>query len=414
MKKIIQFLILSLCVTVVAFAGTLPTNSPTVTFKTGTNGKVVDVVTNRGASNFTHAASGVLYDAAGNVITTSGGASGPAAAGTLTGNTLASNVTASSLLSAAGGSFGSAAYTASTSYPLAASANSASGPLVLNSSGQIPVLDAHLVTGITGSQVNGMLAVSGTPSAGAITFFNSASGVSSDPTNLYWDDPNNSFQVGSQVSQTNFPGTVASFTMGAASQGYTQMLLADPTAAGQACYVANANDSTNTTHYINICQNNSAGPAPANAYFTNAHAGVLYEVDSELDIGVGLVTPSNAVINMYVGSNVAPAVSITASGMVPAWSTTAVSGVAGNGALLMVNTSAVPVTVTLPASSANATVTMVDYAGTFATHNLTVNAPSGVKLNGTSGSPASMTVSTSWAKWICVYLDATIGYRCYN
>ena len=97
-----------------------------------------------------------------------------------------------------------------------------------------------------------------------------------------------------------------------------------------------------------------------------------------------------------------------------AWRVVAVSGVAASGGNYAVNTSSVAVTITLPASAANATVTLVDYAGTFGTHNLTVNAPSGVNLNGTSGSPASMTVSTNWAKWICVYLDSTIGYRCYN
>ena len=46
----------------------------------------------------------------------SGGASGAAAAGTLTGTTLASNVTASSLLSAASGTFGTAAFTNSSAY----------------------------------------------------------------------------------------------------------------------------------------------------------------------------------------------------------------------------------------------------------------------------------------------------------
>lgn len=58
---------------------------------------------------------GVSFDGTENITA-------PAAAGTLTGTTLASNVTASSLTSAAGGTFGTAAFTASTAYDPAGSA----------------------------------------------------------------------------------------------------------------------------------------------------------------------------------------------------------------------------------------------------------------------------------------------------
>lgn len=58
---------------------------------------------------------GVSFDGSGNITI-------PAAASTLTGTTLASNVVSSSLTSAAGGSFGTAAFTASTAYEVAGAA----------------------------------------------------------------------------------------------------------------------------------------------------------------------------------------------------------------------------------------------------------------------------------------------------
>lgn len=105
---------------------------------------------------------------------------------------------------------------------------------------------------------------------------------------------------------------------------------------------------------------------------------------------------------------------IYTSAILPSWNISATSSVAASGYSYAINTSSVPVTITLPASSANSTVTMLDYAGTFSTHNLTIQAPSGVNINGASGTPATLTVSTSWIKVICTYLDATIGYRCYQ
>jgi hypothetical protein len=127
----------------------------------------------------------------------------------------------------------------------------------------------------------------------------------------------------------------------------------------------------------------------------------------------GYFTTLNAASAVTFSSNVSVVGILTISGVVTTWNISATSGVAANGYSYAVNTSAVPVTITLPASAPSSTVTMLDYAGTFATHNLTVKAPTGVNINGASGTPATLTVSTSWIKIICTYLDNTIGYRCY-
>lgn len=56
-------------------------------------------------------------------------------------------------------------------------------------------------------------------------------------------------------------------------------------------YTATANDGTSTTHYSSFGINNSTGAA---APFTNAHAGFLYNIDNELDLGAlgssGIIT----------------------------------------------------------------------------------------------------------------------------
>lgn len=58
-------------------------------------------------------------------------------------------------------------------------------------------------------------------------------------------------------------------------------------------YIATADDGSDSTHYIDMGINNSTGGAAA---FTNAHAGYLYVVDNELDIGA---LGASGVVNVY-------------------------------------------------------------------------------------------------------------------
>ena len=85
------------------------------------------------------------------------------------------------------------------------------------------------------------------------------------------------------------------------------------------------------------------------------------------------------------------------------------TAVAGNA--YPVNTTSAAITVTLPASpSAGNIVQLTDYAGTWATNNVTV-APNGSKINGSSGAFPATAARESLA---FVYIDATQGWLVYS
>ena len=92
------------------------------------------------------------------------------------------------------------------------------------------------------------------------------------------------------------------------------------------------------------------------------------------------------------------------------WQTTkkTASFTAANGEGYFVDTSGGAVTMTLPSSpSAGNIVAVKDYAGDFATNNLTIGR-GGSPING--GSSADVTVSTEGASIVLVYVDATQGW----
>ncbi len=81
------------------------------------------------------------------------------------------------------------------------------------------------------------------------------------------------------------------------------------------------------------------------------------------------------------------------------------TAVAGNG--YPVNTTAAPITVTLPASpSVGDQVAIVDYAGTFSTNNLTID-PNGLRINSSTNN--NLCVTTRCAITL-TYMDATQGW----
>jgi len=107
-------------------------------------------------------------------------------------------------------------------------------------------------------------------------------------------------------------------------------------------------------------------------------------------------------------------VSLGASGSIPAVSwqsvitadgSTATSAVAGNG--YFIDTTSAAHTITLPGSpSAGDTIAIKDYAGTFATNNLTI----GRNGNNIQGVANDSLISTNRASIILVYSDATKGW----
>ena len=82
---------------------------------------------------------------------------------------------------------------------------------------------------------------------------------------------------------------------------------------------------------------------------------------------------------------------------------------AANGEGYFCNTTSGAFTMTLPAGSAGAIVSVQDYNNTFDTNNLTID-PNGEKINGGDGGEA-LTLSTEGQGLTLVYVDGTKGWR---
>ena len=83
-----------------------------------------------------------------------------------------------------------------------------------------------------------------------------------------------------------------------------------------------------------------------------------------------------------------------------------ITAVSGNGYFL--NTTAGTITVNLPAGAAGSIVSMADYAATWQTNNVTVNANGTEKIGGVASSP--VTLSTEGQSVTLVYVDSTQGW----
>jgi hypothetical protein len=86
--------------------------------------------------------------------------------------------------------------------------------------------------------------------------------------------------------------------------------------------------------------------------------------------------------------------------------TTTVTAVSGNG--YFINTTSGGVTVNLPAGVAGAIVALADYAATWNTNNVTVNANGTEKIGGVASAPA--TLNTQGQAVTLVYVDSTEGW----
>lgn len=154
-------------------------------------------------------------------------------------------------------------------------------------------------------------------------------------------------------------------------------------------------------------------------------ATVRYAISAgaEWEVGEGVYTASGTTLSrvtVFASSNAGALVSfsagtkdvittLTAQDMMgPSWVIKTTTYTAAAGEAIMADTSGGAWTLTLPASpSANDVVRVADYAGTFATNNLTV-ARNSLKIMGLS---EDMTVSDSNASFTLTYIDATEGWR---
>lgn len=116
--------------------------------KARSDGKGYDLVGVTGVNSYNFG-----LDSSGNLVMNAAGDAGAAAAGTLTGTTLAANVTASSLLSAAGGTFGSAAFANTSAFEVPITA----GTGLTRTSNTLSVNTAQTITQISNLTSNGLV-----------------------------------------------------------------------------------------------------------------------------------------------------------------------------------------------------------------------------------------------------------------
>ena len=177
--------------------------------------------------------------------------------------------------------------------------------------------------------------------------------------------------------------------------------------------------SANTLTRTTIYSSSNAGSAVTfsagtkNVFITMA-ASRAPQLDPSGNV-TALGTPASIALtnatNLPLATGVTGTLSANNGGSV-AWQsvqTASFTAVAGNA--YPVNTTSAAITVTLPASpSAGNIVQLTDYAGTWATNNVTV-APNGSNLN---GAPSSYALNLYRESVAFVYLDATQGWVAYS
>ena len=139
---------------------------------------------------------------------------------------------------------------------------------------------------------------------------------------------------------------------------------------------------------------------------TSRGSSALYTITVKTVSGSGVALPIGSTSLVYSdGTNVS--LGLRKQGYVTLNSSTITAYTAVDGDQILANTTANPITVTLPASPATgAEVTFVDARGTFANNNLIVNRNSQPINSGTS----NLTLTTNGQAFSLVYVDSTRGW----
>jgi len=139
---------------------------------------------------------------------------------------------------------------------------------------------------------------------------------------------------------------------------------------------------------------------------TSRGTSTLYTITVKTVSGSGVVLPIGSTSLVYSdGTNVS--LGLRKQGYVTLNSSTITAYTAVDGDQILANTTANPITVTLPASPATgAEVTFIDARGTFANNNLIVNRNSQPINSGTS----NLTLTTNGQAFSLVYVDSTRGW----
>ena len=139
---------------------------------------------------------------------------------------------------------------------------------------------------------------------------------------------------------------------------------------------------------------------------TSRGSSALYTITVKTVSGSGVVLPIGSTSLVYSdGTNVS--LGLRKQGYVTLNSSTITAYTAVDGDQILANTTANPITVTLPASPATgAEVLFVDARGTFANNNLIINRNSQPINTGTS----NLTLTTNGQAFSLVYVDSTRGW----
>ena len=139
---------------------------------------------------------------------------------------------------------------------------------------------------------------------------------------------------------------------------------------------------------------------------TTRGTSTLYTITVKTVSGSGVVLPIGSTSLVYSdGTNVS--LGLRKQGYVTLNSSTITAYTAVDGDQILANTTANPITVTLPASPATgAEVLFVDARGTFANNNLIINRNSQPINTGTS----NLTLTTNGQAFSLVYVDSTRGW----
>jgi hypothetical protein len=146
-----------------------------------------------------------------------------------------------------------------------------------------------------------------------------------------------------------------------------------------------------------------------------ASLGSVFTIARATRVLTFTVAPAGLQATLVSGANIKTVNGVTLLGsgdlavpVDPTWSTKTANYTAVNGDALMCNTTGGAFTITLPAApSASHVVRIADYAGTFATNNLTVGR-NALKIMGLA---EDMTISTNNTSVTLTYIDATQGWR---
>ena len=139
---------------------------------------------------------------------------------------------------------------------------------------------------------------------------------------------------------------------------------------------------------------------------TTRGTSALYTITVKTVSGTGVVLPIGSTSLVYSdGTNVS--LGIKNKGYVTLNSSTITAYTAVDGDQIFVNTTATPITVTLPASpSVGSEVSFIDARGTFNSNNLIIN------RNGSNilSNAANLTLTTNGAAFTLVFVDSTRGW----